>query len=229
MICWNIQFSLSYNFQQCIRQCFKVEIRFSFWSLFFQPNEEFSRLNEPLQTVVVNYCPTNYSVAPANDEEKLHSGKWKNRWKHLTGRKRNWKEISFKLFATGDFTWKKSTGKSRATKSGVVCPDHYPQTNDFEALWYEVARERRLFAVTRSLGCVFVQTLTHGHSYTKKIHAGRRRSTARSTCRMYANCVQRGEEGTTPWREAVSDRQSSPISLYSRIKDDIIFYGAITF
>nr|XP_012143969.1 PREDICTED: ETS-like protein pointed, isoform P1 isoform X2 [Megachile rotundata] len=36
------------------------------------PNEEFTRLNEPLQTVATGYCPTNYSVAPTSNEEKLH-------------------------------------------------------------------------------------------------------------------------------------------------------------
>ncbi|XP_076759548.1 ets96B isoform X2 [Xylocopa sonorina] len=35
------------------------------------PNEEFNRLNEPLQTVTAGYCPTNYPVAPSNNEEKL--------------------------------------------------------------------------------------------------------------------------------------------------------------
>ncbi|XP_034179538.2 ets96B [Osmia lignaria lignaria] len=36
------------------------------------PSEEFTRLNEPLQTVATGYCSTNYSVAQTNNEEKLH-------------------------------------------------------------------------------------------------------------------------------------------------------------
>ncbi|CAK9824696.1 ETS translocation variant 5 [Anthophora retusa] len=36
------------------------------------PNEEFNRLNEPLQTVATGYCPTNYSVNQTSTEEKLH-------------------------------------------------------------------------------------------------------------------------------------------------------------
>ncbi|XP_017889344.1 uncharacterized protein LOC108630518 [Ceratina calcarata] len=35
-------------------------------------NEEFNRVNEPLQTVATGYCPTNFSVAQVNNEEKLH-------------------------------------------------------------------------------------------------------------------------------------------------------------
>ncbi|XP_043600070.1 ETS translocation variant 1 [Bombus pyrosoma] len=36
------------------------------------PNEEFNRLNEPLQTVTTGYCPSNYSVTQPSTEEKLH-------------------------------------------------------------------------------------------------------------------------------------------------------------
>ncbi|CAD1481101.1 unnamed protein product, partial [Heterotrigona itama] len=38
----------------------------------FQPNEEFNRLNEPLQTVATGYCSTNYPVTQTSTEEKLH-------------------------------------------------------------------------------------------------------------------------------------------------------------
>ncbi|KAF3421740.1 hypothetical protein E2986_01767 [Frieseomelitta varia] len=36
------------------------------------PNEEFNRLNEPLQTVATGYCSTNYPVTQTSTEEKLH-------------------------------------------------------------------------------------------------------------------------------------------------------------
>ncbi|XP_076242318.1 ets96B [Calliopsis andreniformis] len=36
------------------------------------PSEEFSRLDEPLQTVATSYCATNYSVTQTSNEEKLH-------------------------------------------------------------------------------------------------------------------------------------------------------------
>lgn len=49
----------------------------------------------------------------------------------------------------------------------------------------------------------------HVHCTRRRSTQARKRSAARSTCRMFANCVQRGKGGTTPWREPVTDRQSS--------------------
>ncbi|KOX72318.1 hypothetical protein WN51_01416 [Melipona quadrifasciata] len=52
----------------------KVSIVSEAHRVIINPNEEFNRLNEPLQTVATGYCSTNYPVTQTSTEEKLHPG-----------------------------------------------------------------------------------------------------------------------------------------------------------
>lgn len=131
-------------------------------------------------------------------------------------------DIPFRLYHDKSF---REVGKvERAIPSGS------PSPRFSSSLIRDVSLEsaRRLSSVTRSrLGYVFVvNTYLHEARFTQGQESV---AAAQSTCRMYANCVQRGRRESHPLKRGCHRQAVESISLYSRIDDDIIFYDAITF
>lgn len=138
--------------------------------------------------------------------------------------------MDFKLFASRrvGVSFERNWGESRATKGGPFRPAS-PGWRIWSSLIRCCSGTSRLERDTKPWLLLGVSTYrTHVPCVRRKYpHTERRRSTPWSTCRMYANYVQGGKEGTTPWREPVTGRQAvESISLYSRINHDIIFYGS---